>query len=421
MEKTALSKKQWLAALIYGCVYTSFGNLQYLVQYYYVIYQEANGLTDGQMGKILTYIGIAATLAYFINGFITDMVKPRTLLILTLSLAVAGGVLLMFNLGYIASIVVFCMFALLPLWSPMSKLFVSIANTEESDRMFGLLDFFAAAASMLAGTVAGIIVAKSGSKMAVVGLCAFYTVINVVGLIATFVLTKDVDMGVKEKSSEDGFSLKNLILLFRDPDQWLLWLGIAFGYTGYIGVSYIAPMLADVYGMSTSTVTFIETYVVNAIGLIAPLISGRLAAKMGAVRSYFVWLGFYVASMVLVLFLPWQASLSIVAILALVLVTFSVKGRSAISNSVLNDAKTPLYLFGTSVSIQAVFMSIPDTFVWDLAGKWLDAYGNDGYRYIFYLSLAFALAGLVCNIILDRRMKAGKDSEWFFKTHHKAE
>lgn len=47
----------------------------------------------------------------------------------------------------------------------------------------------------------------------------------------------------------------------------------------------------------------------------------------------------------------------------------------------------------------------------------LEAHGNSGYYYIFGMCLAFAVAGLVCNIILDRRLKAGKTSEWFFNKH----
>ena len=74
-------------------------------------------------------------------------------------------------------------------------------------------------------------------------------------------------------------------------------------------------------------------------------------------------------------------------------------------------------LFGTSVCIQSVFMTIPDTFCYNIAGNMLEAHGNSGYYYIFGMCLAFAVAGLVCNIILDRRLKAGKTSEWFFNKH----
>ena len=57
-----------MSVVILGMCYTTFGNMQYL-QYYYVMYQEANGLTDMQMSTILTAIGIAAVIAYAYNGF----------------------------------------------------------------------------------------------------------------------------------------------------------------------------------------------------------------------------------------------------------------------------------------------------------------------------------------------------------------
>ena len=104
-------------------------------------------------------------------------------------------------------------------------------------------------------------------------------------------------------------------------------------------------------------------------------------------------------------------------VLSVVLLSFSVKGRSAISNTVLTNAKTPMALFGTSVCIQSVFMTIPDTFCYNIAGNMLETYGNNGYYYIFGMCLVFSVAGLICNIILDRRLKAGKTSEWFFSQH----
>ena len=117
-QKTGkLTGLHWLSVVILGMCYTTFGNMQYLVQYYYVMYQEANGLTDMQMSTILTAIGIAAVIAYAYNGFLTDLIKPRLLMTFTLSLAILGGVILLFNPGYVASIIIFCGYALLPMWA----------------------------------------------------------------------------------------------------------------------------------------------------------------------------------------------------------------------------------------------------------------------------------------------------------------
>lgn len=415
-QNSKLTGLHWFTAIVMGMMYTSFGNMQYLVQYYYVMYQEANGLTDVQMGAILSAVGICAVIAYFYNGFLTDMVKPRVLLSATLTLAIAAGIVLLFNPGYIASMAIFCLFALLPLWGPMSKLIVGISEGNQVDKMFGWLDFFLAVTGLIGGFIAARIVASSGSVAAIRGLVIYNTACNVIGLIAVQIISKKADaakMGAEEKG-DDAFSFKKVLVLFRDPNQWLLWLGIALGYTGYIALTYVGPMLSNVFGMSVAGVTVVNTVQNNVVGLVAPLLAGTLASKLGAVRSYFVWLGLYVVGVVSMIVSPWTAGFMWVAILAIIVLAFSVKGRSAISNTVLTDAKTPMALFGTSVCIQSVFMSLPDTFCYTLAGNLLEQHGNNGYYYIFGMCLIFSLAGLACNIILDRRLKAGKTSEWFF-------
>lgn len=415
-EKKKLTGLHWFTAIAMGMVYTSFGNMQYLVQYYYVMYQEANGLSDVQMGAILSAVGVCAVIAYAYNGFLTDLVKPRTLMSVTLTLAIIAGLILLFNPGYIASMAIFCMFALLPLWGPMSKLIVGISEGDQADKMFGWLDFFLAAVGLIGGVIAAKIVASSGSVAAIRGLIIYNTACNIIGLIAVQIIGKKADaskMGASEKG-DDAFSFKKVLILLRDPNQWLLWLGIGLGYTGYIALTYVSPMLSDVFGMSTATITIVDTVKNNVVGLVAPLVAGTLASKFGAVRSYFVWLGLYLVGVIALFVSPWTATFMWVAILAILFLSFSVKGRSAISNTVLTNAKTPMALFGTSVCIQSVFMSIPDTFCYSLAGDMLEKHGNTGYYYIFGMCLFFVVAGLVCNIILDRRLKAGKTSEWFF-------
>lgn len=421
-SKSRLNAIQWLSVVIFGMAYTTFGGMQYLVQYYYVMYKEANGLSDMQMGTILTAIGIAAVVAYAYNGFLTDLIKPKRLMSITMTLAIVGGIVLLFNPGYIASIIVFCGFALLPAWGPMSKLIASIADTEEQmGKMYGYLDFFVAATGLIAGVLASRIVAATSSAAAIRGLVIFYTVCNIIALIGTLYLGSKAEKKKKntETSEEDKFSFKKVLILLQDPNQWLLWLGIGLGYTAYIALTYVSPLLTDVFGISTATVTVVDAIKNNVTGLIAPLIAGALATKFGAVRSYFLWLALYVGSVVAVLITPWAPAFTAVAILCIILLSFSTKGRSAISNTVLIDAKTPMALFGTSVCIQSVFMTIPDTFCYNIAGNMLEKHGTNGYYYIFGMCLIFAVAGLVCNIILDRRMKAGKTSEWFFAQKEK--
>lgn len=419
-SSSKLNKKQWLALIVFGMAYTALGNLQYLAQQFYVIYKDANGLSDGQMGTILSAVGVAAVVAYFYNGFIADLVRPKVMMMFSTAVAAIMGTVLLFNPGYIASILIFCSFALLPLWTPMSKLLAGLSTEEQSNTVFAGLDFFIALAGLFSGFLASWAVAGSGAASGVRTLIISYIVMNVICCVAIPFIDKSTkeDFKKEKENSDDSFNLKNIKILFSDPDQWLAWLGIGFGYTAYIGMTYATPLLSEVFGISDSAITIIDTVRGSAIGLIAPLLAYSLAAKYGAVKSYFLWLGFYIAAMAALLILPWQPAFAVIAVAAIMLLAFSVKGRSAISNTVLTNIKTPLFLFGTSVGIESLFMSLPDTFSYTLAGNAIDNYGNTGYYMVFGACLAFAVLGLICNIILDRRLKAGKTSEAFFAAKH---
>lgn len=414
--KIKLNGKQWLAVVVCGMAYVALGNLQYLARDYYVIYKEANGLSDGQMGMIMTAVGIAAVIAYFYNGFVTDLVRPKVMMMFSCGMCIILGAILLINPGYMISVIAFCGFALLPMWSPMAKLLAGLGTQVQSNKIFAWLDFFIAAAGLLAGFAASAAVAGAGSAYGVKVVTIVYIIMNAACVISLPFIDKTTkaEFIQAKKSSSDGFTLKNVLILFRDPDQWLGWLAIGLGYTGYIGMTYISPLLADVFGVSPAIITMLDTIKNSGIGLVAPLIAGMLATKFGAVRSYFVWLGLYIVSMILIIVMPWQPALAIIAVLCVVMLSFSVKGRSAISSTVMTNVATPMMLFGTSIGIQSLIMTIPDTFFYTIAGNLIDSYGNMGYYFVFGGCLVFALLGLLCCIVLDRRLKAGKTSEWFF-------
>ena len=92
--KVKLNGRQWLAVIVCGMAYNALGILQYLARDFYVIYKESNGLTDSQMGTIMTAVGIAAVIAYFYNGFVTDLVRPKIMMMFSCSVCVVLALLL---------------------------------------------------------------------------------------------------------------------------------------------------------------------------------------------------------------------------------------------------------------------------------------------------------------------------------------
>lgn len=414
-KNVKMTGRVWFLIFFCGMGCTAF-DIQYLVRNYYVLYKEAFGTTDSQMGMILSAVGVAAVIAYFVNGFLTDLAKPRTILTIAFSIGTAACVALLLFPNYIVSMIVFVVFALTPLWAPVVKLVADTTPPELSGKVYGWVDSFWGLTGLAIGFVASAIVSMADAAIAMRLVIILYLVMNVLCLISVQIIGRQSISSASsaEKNEEDKFSLKNVLILFRDPNQWLVWLGIGFGYTGYLGLTYLSPLLSEYFGVSTAAITALNTIQNNGITFVLPIVSGWLSDKMGATRSYFIWLGFYIASMGIILIIPWAPLFYILAIAALLLVACSVKGRSPLSSSMLTDVRTPLFLMGTSVGIESMIMTIPDTFFYTIAGNMIENQGKTGYFWVFVACLGFALAGLVCNVILDRRLKAGKTSDKFF-------
>lgn len=420
-NKIKMTPGQWLAVFSCSMAYVALGNLQYLARDYYVIYQEANGLTSSQMGIIMSAVGLCAVIASFYNGFLTDLIRPKVLLTFSCGMCVLLGGVILFNPGYVISVAAFSILSMLPFWMPMAKLLAGISTGEQSNQVFAWLDFFIAGAGLLAGFIASAAVAAAGSAFGVKIITVVYMIMSVLCIVCIPFADKSKkgDLKKEKSDSNESFNFKNVLILLKDPNQWLIWISIGLGYTAYIGMTYISPLLAERFGVAPSIITVLDTIKNSGIGLVAPLIAGVLATKHGAVRSYFRWLWLYIISMALIIVLPWQPAFAVIAILSVLMLSFSAKGRSAISNTVLMDIKTPMYLFGTSVGVESLIMRIPDIFMFTLAGNLIDQYGDTGYYVVFASCLAFACLGFVCNFVLSRRLKAGKSSEWFFANAQK--
>lgn len=415
-KKAKMTTFTWFAVFICGLGSTATG-AQSIIKNFYVIYKEANMLTDGQMGTILSIMSIAQVLSYFYGGIISDIIKPKTILTFACASYCVSSIILASNPGYVASIVIFCLFALTPFWAPMVKLLATTTPPELSGKVYGWLDSFSGLTGLFVGLATTWAVASFGSVFSVRVMCIMYAVMAGITLIGIQIIAKQAKPETAEEkteSEEEKFSFKNVLKLCKDPSQWLVWLGITFGYTGYIGLTYMSPMLVEFFGMSQASVTLLDTIRNNVLTFIIPIFSGWYADKVGAVKSYFLWLGFYMASILIILFIPWTPAYYLFAVASVLLLASSLKGRSPLSNTLLTTVRTPMMLFSTSVAFESMVMTIPDTFAYSMAGNAIEKYGMTGYKYIFIVSIALVLAGLVCNIILDRRMKAGKDSTWYF-------
>lgn len=139
-----------------------------------------------------------------------------------------------------------------------------------------------------------------------------------------------------------------------------------------------------------------------------------IATRIGALKTFFICLGFYLSSMVIILICLWENAFWTIGFLVVIFLACALRGRGPLSTAMFTQVRTPWALFATTSALTSAINAIPDTFTYTLCGLAVENYGVHGYRYIFIACAVLAVIGFVLALTLDRRLKAGKDSEWHF-------
>jgi len=85
-----------------------------------------------------------------------------------------------------------------------------------------------------------------------------------------------------------------------------------------------------------------------------------------------------------------------------VLVGFVSYGCFSIGSSTLTEAKVPLPIFGAATGILSVVGFLPDTFLHTWFGSLIDTQGVEAYNTIFFVLIAFSVAGIAAAWMVRR-------------------
>lgn len=73
------------------------------------------------------------------------------------------------------------------------------------------------------------------------------------------------------------------------------------------------------------------------------------------------------------------------------------------------QSNVPVSLVGTAIGVISVIGFFPDVYMNALVGTLMDAYpGVTGYKYTFFVMLAFSIVGLIASFVLVRMIKKQK-------------
>lgn len=427
MSKTKGSKKIITLVLMMLSLNTIYV-LPYLMYTYYTPLQEAMGLVgqDAAYGRLLNYYGILNIILYIPGGFICDKFDAKKLLIFSM---IGSGVLGLYEAtwpSYTGLMVVFFGWAVttvLTYWSASIKVINVISAADEQGSMYGALE---AGRGIVGIALTTVFVAlytafASDNKTAMTVVVSGYSIaMIVVGILMIFFMPQTSSAGTTNESM--GESVKAMFGAFKVPITYLLSGMIFAACVAQAALSYMAPYLENVCGMSTTVTVVFANYNRTICTLISASISAFLAKKLGRSSTPMIFAGIgAIVCYILLLVIPGSAAMMYPIMVIMIMSTLCYPIFRALYYAVIDEMGTKKNMVGSVIGIASILGFLPDSFYTSMVGARLEADPVGGYSFVFITCIGAMALGVICAYISNRGISKYRETDEYKATLAQAE
>jgi nitrate/nitrite transporter NarK len=414
-ESAMSTLRRWL---IMACLSLSGGIiylLPFLREVYYLPLQKALGISNTQLGVLMSVFGATALLTYFPGGWLADRVSPRKLITFSMLATGLSGFYFATFPSYPLSIVIHGFWGItcsLTFWGAMIKATRNWAPRTEQGRAFGILEGGRGIAELATSTTFLAVFAKLGSgNLALSRVIILFSITDIlIALLAWFILLDTTREKEEAKDAPPKIGPRQVLAVLKMPVVWLISVVIMAAYGAYWGSYYFTPYATDAFLMS---VVFGGAISVGKMWLkpLSALGAGFLADKAGTSRTVAWCLSILIASFGLFVFTPGSPKLVLVLIVNTAVASLAIFALRGIYFALLEEGGVPLAVTGTAAGIVSVVGFTPDVFMPIVGGVLLDRYpGGLGYRYFFALIVGLCILGLLSSLVIHKRRSQRREA-----------
>ncbi len=398
--------RRWL---VMACLCLSGGIiylLPYLREVYYLPLLDALGLTNTQLGIMMSVFGATAMISYFPGGWLADRFSPRVLISLSMiSTGMAGFYFATFP-SYHMCLVIHAFWGIsvtLTFWAALIKATRKWAPPSQQGRAFGILEGGRGVAELVSSTALLALFAKLGSQaLALSWVIILFSVCDIlIGILAWFVLDDAKEDTCAKSRTSIGIS--DVIKVLRMPPVWLLSIVILAAYSAYWGSYYFTPYATDVFKMS---LVFGGAIGVGKMWVkpIPALSAGFLADRIGPSRTVTWSFVILIFSFGVFAFTPGSPNLVVILISNTAIASLAIFAVRGVYYAMLEEGGIPLAVTGTATGIVSVIGYSPDIYMPVVGGALLDKFpGEPGYRYFFLIIVGLCVLGLISALVVMRK------------------
>ena len=412
MKKNNVRRFMLLFALgiAYGFMYV----MPYMKSSFYDQMIAAMGVTNEQLGALMTYYTIALTISYLPGGWIGDRFKPKPVLLISIFGQAALSFLFMFTYeSYTMSVIIWLLMALtggFAFWPAIMKGIRMTGTDEEQGRMYGIFEALNGLASLVLSFIMLGIMAIAGAGDLISGfkkaLACMGALSLLSGVLVLILMPKNSAYGVSEAEASQKITLKDYISTFKIPGVWIMSILVWCYVTISAVASYLTPYSTSVLGMSATLAASIGTIRTYGCRLVGRSLGGYLADKAFHSVSKEQVLGQAACIVTLLLFIIVPSGVnSVILVIMLLLVGVAMFLCKGTYFSVQPELGIPTNVSATAVAIATMIGYLPDMFVHTMFGNWIDAYGNAGYTRILIYGVVTGVLGMIGALLAVRQSK----------------
>lgn len=397
--------KKWIAFIVLTIAAGLIYRVPYLKTVFYDPLVAAFQITNTEVGTMMSVYSVVKTVLYIPAGILVDRFDNRKMLVFSMVMLAA----LTFVYAIIPSLtIVYVLYGLMAVsnvifWTAFIKAIRMFGSEKEQGSVFGYSEGIRAVASLVINFIALWMYAKLEvtSDAPLTGVLVLYGAIYLAMGVAIWFL---IPSG---KGSEDGHraTFRDYVNVLKIPAVWIVSLLVMCCYSVQVASEYTTPYLSDVMLMSAATAGVVATIRSYGVGLFAAPIIGKITDKVKVPYSVSVitLLVLEIVMTAILLILPGEPSVLIVSIVVILAFASFMYALRGVYYATLGEAGVPVALTGTATGVISVIGYLPDAFMNLLIGNKLDQYPSAaGYKYIFMYMIAFAVAGIVIAIVINR-------------------
>jgi predicted MFS family arabinose efflux permease len=398
--------RRWLIMLVLGFSGGIIFLLPYLKEVYYRPLADALGLSNTQVGLMMSAFGITALISYFPGGWLADRFSARTLISLSLLSTGLLGLYFATFPGFMEGVVIHAVWGVtitLLFWASMIRVTRGWAPPDQQGRAFGILETTRGIAELGVSALLGVMFIWLGSTTTALAsvIMQLSATVAAMGVVSWFIIEDTVPVETDDDHHKAG--VKEVVSVLKMPVVWMIALVMLATNTAYNASYYIGAYTSDVF---LATTAFATTIAIGRMVFkpVAAFVAGLIADKAGVAKTTSAFLAILLVSSLAFAALPAQANLLYVMLVNVAVIMVGIFALRGIYFALLEEGDVPRALTGTAGGVVSAVAFTSDAYMPTVTGLLLDNFpGITGYRYLFLLTAATCAVGLIASIAIHRR------------------